>query len=87
MLKLMILHIASILLTKYHIIIASARSSMELHQVRFRAGLIFDENGVLHRTFDPEQPQYVGSPSPAIDDAWDALIKGRSNLDVTLSMC
>lgn len=64
------------LLTKFHVLLDLARSSIEVHQVRFRAGLVFDDNGVLHRTFDPDQPQYVGSPSPAIDEAWDTLIKG-----------
>lgn len=31
----------------------------------------------FYREFDPEAPQYVGEPSPEIDQAWDDLLYGK----------
>lgn len=30
-----------------------------------------------YREFDPKEPQYVGTPSPEIDDAWNELLRGE----------
>ncbi|KAI9702295.1 MAG: hypothetical protein M1820_006227 [Bogoriella megaspora] len=46
-------------------------------RVRFSGTATFDEHGTAHRDFDSSVVQYVGSPSPQIDQAWEGLIAGR----------
>jgi hypothetical protein len=41
-----------------------------LRQIRFTSGLKYNENHTLYRTFDPNGPKFVGTPSTEIDDAW-----------------
>ncbi|KIX93903.1 uncharacterized protein Z520_10240 [Fonsecaea multimorphosa CBS 102226] len=52
----------------------SAFGSIELKQVRFTGGLLVTENGTLYRPVDPNEPQYVGEPSPDIDRNWADLL-------------
>ena len=44
-----------------------------LKQVRFTAGLKYNESHQLGRIIDPTKPQYVGIPTPEIDVAWREL--------------
>lgn len=30
-----------------------------------------------YREFNPTEPQYVGTPSPEIDEAWNDLLHGK----------
>ncbi|KAJ5689014.1 hypothetical protein N7462_003406 [Penicillium macrosclerotiorum] len=53
------------------------KPQIQLHQVQFTGGLELNETGKLHRIIDPEQPQYVGPPTPEIDAAWDELMLGE----------
>ena len=48
-------------------------------QVHFTAGLKYNDNQELYRPTYPNQPEYVGEPSPEMDAAWDDLIGGRSS--------
>jgi len=43
-------------------------------QVRFTAGLKYNENQELYRT--SAQPDYLASPSKEVDAAWEQLIGG-----------
>ncbi|KAK4626569.1 hypothetical protein CLAFUW4_05189 [Fulvia fulva] len=54
----------------------AAKAAIQLTKHRFTGGLYFDENGRVYRHMFKGQPQYVGIPSPAIDDAWAQLIPG-----------
>lgn len=49
-------------------------------RVRFTAGLVYDENRELVRTHHPDQPEFVGTPTPEVDAAWDDLMGGSSGL-------
>lgn len=51
-----------------------ARSAISTQQVRFRGGLLKDENGELYREHVEGEPYYFGIPSPEIDQAWADLI-------------
>ena len=56
----------------------SIRSSIDVGvKRRFTSGLHVDNNGTLSMAFDPEEPRYVGSPSPEIDSAWADLTDTR----------
>lgn len=55
-----------------------AHPAVQLHQIRFTGGLLYDENGTLYRNVNPEEPSYVGSPTEDMDAAWEALIHGTS---------
>lgn len=63
----------------------AAKAAIQLTKHRFTGGLYFDENGRVYRHMFKGQPQYVGIPSPAIDDAWAQLIPGECNRDFTCS--
>jgi hypothetical protein len=64
------------LLIKIISFIESSFASIAVQKVRFKSGLSVNENNTLYRTFDPNGPQYVGNPSPTIDNAWKVLIGG-----------
>jgi hypothetical protein len=49
-------------------------------QVRFNAGLRYNERHELVRTGNSGQPEYVGDPTPELDAAWDELMGGSSCL-------
>lgn len=46
--------------------------------VRFTAGLRYDESRELVRTSHPGLPDYVGTPTPELDAAWEDLMGGMS---------
>lgn len=48
-----------------------------LERRRFISSLRDFPNGTLYMVSDASQRQYVGLPSPAIDENWDALTHGR----------
>lgn len=56
------------------------RSALEVKQVKFTGSLDYDENGTLHRTFQPGEIQYIGEPNAEIDAAWEALVKGAEGM-------
>lgn len=43
----------------------------------FYGGPRWYDNGTGYRINNPNEPIYVGPPSPEIDKAWDQLLKGR----------
>jgi hypothetical protein len=45
--------------------------------VKFTGNLYYDANHTLHRSVEPDEPQYVGDPSPEIDKNWENLIHDR----------
>ncbi|KAB8072075.1 hypothetical protein BDV29DRAFT_158911 [Aspergillus leporis] len=51
-------------------------------QVRFNAGLRYNERHELVRTGNSGQPEYVGDPTPELDAAWDELM-GAVNIFIT----
>ncbi|KAK0755810.1 hypothetical protein N5P37_011684, partial [Trichoderma harzianum] len=55
---------------------AAARESIEYHHVRFHGNAEYDENG---QSFipNPSPIDYIGPPSPAVDDAWRNLTGER----------
>ena len=59
------------------LIVGSIRSALEVQEIRFKGGLVFDDNGTITRTYNQPEIQYVGLPSKEIDDAWNFLIKGK----------
>ena len=56
--------------------LVSARQAISIKKVNFTGGLYYDSDGTLHMSSNLEEPAYVGPPSDAIDDAWEALIHG-----------
>ena len=60
---------------------APLRNAIDYGQVRFTGAAAFHENGSAYRVMQPGAPQYVGTPSAEIDDAWKALITGASTSD------
>jgi len=54
-----------------------ARAQIATRRVRFSGTAAFDENGSAYRTSRPDEPQYVGTPTREIDDAWKALVGGE----------
>ncbi|KAL5083882.1 hypothetical protein Trisim1_000792 [Trichoderma cf. simile WF8] len=55
---------------------AAARESIEYHQVRFHGNAEYDENGQFFIP-NPSPIDYIGPPSPAVDDAWRNLTGGE----------
>ncbi|THV45576.1 hypothetical protein BGAL_0473g00050 [Botrytis galanthina] len=53
------------------------KSVISEQTVRFTGGLHYHKNGTLYREAIEGEPQYVGSPSPEIDAAWNQLLKGQ----------
>ncbi|KAH9825648.1 Cyclochlorotine biosynthesis protein [Teratosphaeria destructans] len=56
---------------------APARHLLKSNEVTFSGTAAFHDNGSAYRTSRVGEPQYVGTPSKEIDEAWDALIQGR----------
>ncbi|XXG96880.1 hypothetical protein Hte_003171 [Hypoxylon texense] len=54
------------------------KSEIELVEKAFNGGVSFDGEGNL--VADQGGHEYIGPPSPAVDDAWEALLEGL-NLD------
>lgn len=57
--------------------VVPARAQIATQRVRFSGTASFDENGSAYRTSRPGEPQYVGTPTREIDDAWTALVGGE----------
>ena len=54
-----------------------AKSSIELSKVKFRGAFRYNATSkVYYREHDPAEPQYIGPPSPEIDQAWEELLGG-----------
>jgi hypothetical protein len=49
-----------------------------LKEVKFTAGLKFNESGGLELIIDPALPAYVGTPTPEMDALWHELTESRS---------
>lgn len=45
-----------------------------LAKVKFWGGIQVDPNGTYYITHNPDEPRFVGQPSPEIDDAWQRAI-------------
>ncbi|KAF2763786.1 hypothetical protein EJ03DRAFT_53847 [Teratosphaeria nubilosa] len=56
---------------------APARHLLKSNEVTFSGTAAFHANGSAYRTSRVGEPQYVGTPSKGIDEAWDTLIGGR----------
>ncbi|KAH8589388.1 hypothetical protein B0O99DRAFT_337811 [Bisporella sp. PMI_857] len=55
-----------------------AKAAIEIQQVTYTSAFRYNETSQrYYREFDPNLPQYVGVPSPKIDDAWEELLKGQ----------
>jgi hypothetical protein len=57
--------------------VAAAKGQIELQKVTFTGGIHYDDHGHVYIKEVPG-PKYVGPPEPAIDAAWDELLKGKS---------
>ncbi|OCL05573.1 hypothetical protein AOQ84DRAFT_379460 [Glonium stellatum] len=51
-----------------------ARNAISVVERKFTTGIRAYENGTLYRTFDSEEPLFVGEPSPEIDANWDRIV-------------
>lgn len=55
-----------------------AVEAIKLEKTIFTSPLCYNAtSNELYREFDPSQPQYVGTPSPEIDAAWESLLGGQ----------
>jgi len=76
----------SIPLTPSHrfsnILQAPAKASIEMQKVTYTSAFRYNATSkTYYREFDASQPQYVGTPTPEIDKAWEELLAGSpSNL-------
>ena len=52
---------------------------MTTKQVKFTAGLKYNETGHLYRPVDPTFPAYVGTPTEEMDAAWHSLSGSKFN--------
>ncbi|TGO44298.1 hypothetical protein BCON_0553g00050 [Botryotinia convoluta] len=59
-------------------LLAAAREAIGLKQVKFYGGIRFDDNEKQYITVHPDEPAYVGPPTPEMDDAWQALVHNES---------
>lgn len=54
-----------------------ARAVIEQDQVVFTSAFRYNESvKAYYRERNPDQPQYVGTPAPEIDKAWEELLMG-----------
>jgi hypothetical protein len=53
-----------------------SKEAIELELVTFTGGPAFDEDGEFYVP-NPGNVDYVGDPSPEVDDAWAKLINGQ----------
>ena len=58
----------------------TARDAIELHDIQFTGAVVWAPNGSEYR--DIQGVQYVGEPSPEIDQAWDDIFPG-TGVDLT----
>ncbi|KAI5370337.1 Putative mycotoxin biosynthesis protein UstYa [Septoria linicola] len=54
-----------------------ARKSVELEQVRFSGSAQFDDEGEPYFDYDEHETVYTGTPTKAMDRAWNKLIRHR----------
>lgn len=47
----------------------------QTHKLKFTGGVAYDSERGFYRIQEEGLKQYVGQPSPAIDAAWDDLIR------------
>ncbi|KAF4637376.1 hypothetical protein G7Y89_g727 [Cudoniella acicularis] len=51
---------------------------IQMKQVVYTSAFRYNETSdSYYREFDPTEPQYVGKPSPEIDNAWHKLLQGQ----------
>ncbi|GAD95132.1 metallopeptidase MepB [Paecilomyces variotii No. 5] len=67
---------ADLLLSLTHLLQNTVKKEVtgETLEVRFTAGLLYDENRELYRPTAPGRPEYVGTPTPELDAAWKDLV-------------
>jgi hypothetical protein len=54
-----------------------AKESIELLKVKFKGSFRYNETSKeYYCEHDPAEPQYIGPPSPEIDQAWEELLAG-----------
>lgn len=56
--------------------LVSARNLIEVSQIRFNGSFSFHENKTMFVP-NPSPIQYVGDPTPEIDDNWEKLTWGK----------
>ena len=57
--------------------VAPAKAAIEISIVSFKSALRYNQTSkTYYREHDPDEPQYVGAPSPTIDHAWEELLGG-----------
>lgn len=55
-----------------------AKESIELQEVTYTSKFTYNAtDDSYYREFDPAMPQYVGAPTPEIDEAWEDLLAGQ----------
>ncbi|KAK2013578.1 hypothetical protein LZ32DRAFT_529941 [Colletotrichum eremochloae] len=75
-------HIDSGFLKGFDTVLDPIKGTLTSEIKTFTGGLYFTENDTLYREIIKGEPQYVGTPSPEIDAAWDRLLNGTfMNLD------
>ena len=62
--------------------IVPAKAALRMKQVRFTGSPAFTDDGTFYVP-NPGPVQYVGLPSPEIDEAWHQLTKGRRRSNYT----
>src|SRR5690348_15881209 len=55
--------------------------------VRFTGVLKIGKEVDLYREVDPTQPQYVGTPNPEMDAAWDQLVQRKLKRTIIILTC
>ena len=50
----------------------------EMETIRFTNAAGVRDDGSIYRIYNPNDPQYVGDPSPEIDANWDHILHGTS---------
>ena len=56
-----------------------AKGSIRLQEVRYTSAFRYnDTSKSYYREYDPASPQYVGTPSRDIDNAWGELLSGTA---------
>lgn len=53
---------------------AAAKHVLELKQVQFYGGISVAPDGGFYMSTNPDEPRYVGHPTPEMDKAWEDLI-------------
>jgi hypothetical protein len=56
---------------------APAKASIEIQKVTYTSAFRYNATSkTYYREFDPGDQQYVGTPAPQIDKAWEELLAG-----------